>query len=128
MLLLKNELLIFWDKVLKRMKKTPFDVQFFISSKPSPPPFPQWVQSLKLYTPVKLFSSRFIFVDQGCEIRPYAVQGLFPGFSQVLSRCSKWRWESVIVKGTVSSILSDASCKDGNARFTTVPLQPVYDR
>ena len=28
------------------------------------------------------------------------------------------------IKGTVSEILSDPPCKDGNARFTSVPIKP----
>ena len=34
-----------------------------------------------------------------------------------------WR-PSETIKGTVSVILSDLPCKNGNARFTTVPLKP----
>ena len=33
-----------------------------------------------------------------------------------------------ILKGTVSVILSDLLCKDGNARFTKVPLKPLSDQ
>ena len=32
------------------------------------------------------------------------------------------------VKGTVSVISSDPSCKDGNVRFTTVTLKPLSDQ
>ena len=31
------------------------------------------------------------------------------------------------LKGTVSVILIDSSCKDGNARFTTVPLLIIFN-
>ena len=31
------------------------------------------------------------------------------------------------IKGT-DTISSDPSCKDGNARFTTMPLKPKYDQ
>jgi len=34
----------------------------------------------------------------------------------------------VFFKGTVSVILSDPSCKDGNARFTMVTLKALYDQ
>ena len=32
------------------------------------------------------------------------------------------------IKGTVSVISSDPPCKDGNARFTTVPLKALSDQ
>ena len=32
------------------------------------------------------------------------------------------------LKGTVSVILDDPPCKDGNARFTTIPLKPLCDQ
>ena len=32
------------------------------------------------------------------------------------------------IKGTVSVILSDPSCKEGNVRFTTVPYKPLSDQ
>ena len=32
------------------------------------------------------------------------------------------------LKGTVSVILGDPPCKDGNARFTKLPLQPLSDQ
>ena len=32
------------------------------------------------------------------------------------------------VKGTVSVISSDPSCKDGNARYTIVALKALYDQ
>ena len=31
-----------------------------------------------------------------------------------------------VIKGTVSVISSDPSCKDDNARFTIVPLKHLY--
>jgi len=31
------------------------------------------------------------------------------------------------VKGTVSGIISDPLCKDGNARFTTCTLKTLFD-
>ena len=31
-------------------------------------------------------------------------------------------------KGTLIVVLSDPPCKDGNARFTTVPLKPLSDQ
>ena len=31
------------------------------------------------------------------------------------------------LKGTVSVFSSDSPCRDGNARFTTVPLKPLTD-
>ena len=34
----------------------------------------------------------------------------------------------VLLKGTVSVISSDSSCKDDDARFTTVPLKPFSDQ
>ena len=34
---------------------------------------------------------------------------------------------SNILKGTVSVISSDPPCKDGNARFTTIPLKALSD-
>ena len=35
---------------------------------------------------------------------------------------------TVPFKETVSVISSDPSCKDGNARFTTIPLKPLSDQ
>jgi len=32
-----------------------------------------------------------------------------------------------VIKGTVSVISSDPPCKDGNARYTTVPLKALSD-
>ena len=40
------------------------------------------------------------------------------------SKCFKF----FIFKGTVSVISSDPPWKDGNARFTTVPLKPKSDQ
>ena len=34
---------------------------------------------------------------------------------------------SDLLKGTVSVISSDPPCKDGNARFTTIPLKALSD-
>ena len=34
----------------------------------------------------------------------------------------------MFIKGTVSLISSDPSCKDGNARFTTVTLKALSDQ
>ena len=33
-------------------------------------------------------------------------------------------FSEIVIKGTASVISSDPPCKDGNARFTTVPLKP----
>ena len=30
----------------------------------------------------------------------------------------------ILIKGTVSVVFSEPPCKDGNARFTTLPLKP----
>ena len=35
---------------------------------------------------------------------------------------------SIKLKGTVSAILSDPPCKDGNAGFTTLPLKALSDQ
>ena len=35
---------------------------------------------------------------------------------------------NILFKGTVSVILSNCSCKDGNAQFTTVPLKDFSDQ
>jgi len=45
----------------------------------------------------------------------------------------KAKWEYILeieidVKGTVSVISSDPSCKDGNARYTIVALKALYDQ
>ena len=36
-------------------------------------------------------------------------------------------YSEISVKGTVRVISSDPPCKDGNVRFTTVPLKPLSD-
>ena len=59
------------------------------------------VVKLKLYLcSVTLFSSLFFLVLRG------------------------WLVSLAQLKGTVSVILSDPPCKEGNARFTTIPLKP----
>ena len=37
-------------------------------------------------------------------------------------------WSDKAFKGTVSVVLSDPPCKDGNAWFTTVPLKALSDQ
>ena len=45
--------------------------------------------------------------------------------SQLTSILYKTDSREEIIKGTVSVILSDPPCKDGNIRFTTVLFQPL---
>ena len=54
------------------------------------------------------------------------VRCLMPCFSMLMTPLNL-RW-MCIIKGTASVILSNPTCKNGIARFTTVPTKPLFDQ